>query len=161
MSDNNDILNQGEELLSKLNDTNPMQKRVIEISNSDPLLRLKTSIFEFFVEHLKDVSSQERLRAKVQESFLEDLENYEEPLTFQERMSLYKLISKEANSSSDSILGLFKPSPGAPSILAENLSREENKDDIFEEIFSEMNVEERNSMEELRKLLDRMDKGNK
>ncbi len=154
--DNNDILKTGEDFISKLEDDHNTQKKVSSITNEDPFMRLKLNLLEFFSSRLNDISKQEELREKIADSFLNDLDNEDEPLTFQQRMQLYKLIASQSSGSADSILSLFKPTPGAPSILAENISKEEKRDDMFDDIYKDMSSEDLQAIDTLMKIMENM-----
>lgn len=137
--DNNEVLNKGSKLLKKLGEE---KNEVTVIANSDPFYVLRTDILVFFRQIMKDVEKKDSLKSELEESFLEDLRgNGEEPLTFQQKMSLYKLISTQSNISAEGILSLFKPTPGAPSLLADNISKD-TEVDKFDEIYEGMSPEE-------------------
>jgi len=138
-TDNNDFLKNGTRLLKKLNEDNP---EVQVISNADPFYVLRTDILLFFRQIMSDVKKKETLKDELESSFLEDVkETGEEALTFQQKMSLYKLITTQSNSSAEGILSLFKPTPGAPSLLADNISKDE-KEDKFSEIYDKMSSDD-------------------
>jgi hypothetical protein len=72
-------------------------------------------------------------------------------------MSLYKLISTQANLSAESVLSIFKPTPGAPSLLADNLSKD-TKEDHFDKVYESMKPEDLQKVDKLMKLLQMMKK---
>lgn len=141
--DNHDILSRGTQLLNKLDESKPEVKVITE---ADPFFILRNDILSFFRQIMGEVSKKEALKHKIEDSFLEDLES--DTLDFQSRMSLYKLISTQSNVSVDSILSLFKPTPGAPSLLADNISREKEKTH-FDEMYENMSPDDLQNVSKL------------
>lgn len=155
MSDNNDIAKFGSSLIKKLDDK---EKDVKVFSEVDPMLILRKDILSFFQGIMASVSKKESLKELIESSFIEDLESRE--LSFQDRISLYKLISTQANISSDSILSIFKPTPGAPSLLADNLSKD-REDDHFDKMYANMKPDDLQKMDKLMKFLQMLPKESK
>ena len=155
MSDNNDIAKFGSSLIKKLDDK---EKDVEVFSEVDPMLVLRKDILSFFQGIMASVSKKESLKELIESSFIEDLESRE--LSFQDRISLYKLISTQANISSDSVLSIFKPTPGAPSLLADNLSKD-REDDHFDKMYANMKPDDLQKMDKLMKFLQMLPKENK
>ena len=79
-------------------------------------------------------------------------------MTLQERMSLYKLISTQSSIAADSVLSIFKPTPGAPSLLADNLSKNA-QEDHFDKTFDAMTPEELQKIDKLMKFLQSVPNG--
>jgi len=137
--DNNDVLNKGSKLLQKLNEE---KKDVTVINNSDPFFVLRTDILAFFRHIMAETQQKDTLKNELEVSFLEDIRgNNEEEITFQQKITLYKLISTQSNIAAEGILSLFKPTPGAPSLLAENISKDKELDK-FDEIYEGMSSDE-------------------
>jgi hypothetical protein len=155
MSDNNDVAKFGSSLIKKLDDK---EKDVKVLSEVDPMLVLRKDILSFFQGIMASVSKKESLKELIESSFIEDLESRE--LSFQDRISLYKLISTQANISSDSVLSIFKPTPGAPSLLADNLSKD-REDDHFDKMYANMKPDDLQKMDKLMKFLQMLPKENK
>lgn len=155
MSDNNDIAKFGSSLIKKLDDK---EKDVEVFSEVDPMLVLRKDILSFFQGIMASVSKKESLKELIESSFIEDLESRE--LSFQDRISLYKLISTQANISSDSVLSIFKPTPGAPSLLADNLSKD-REDDHFDKMYANMKPDDLQKMDKLMKFLQMLPKESK
>ena len=155
MSDSNDITKFGSSLIKKLDDK---EKDVKVFSEVDPMLILRKDILSFFQGIMASVSKKESLKELIESSFIEDLESRE--LSFQDRISLYKLISTQANISSDSVLSIFKPTPGAPSLLADNLSKD-REDDHFDKMYANMKPDDLQKMDKLMKFLQMLPKENK
>lgn len=155
MSDNNDIAKFGSSLIKKLDEK---EKDVEVFSEVDPMLVLRKDILSFFQGIMASVSKKESLKELIESSFIEDLESRE--LSFQDRISLYKLISTQANISSDSVLSIFKPTPGAPSLLADNLSKD-REDDHFDKMYANMKPDDLQKMDKLMKFLQMLPKESK
>ncbi len=152
MDDNNDITRFSSTLINKLDEK---EKDIKVFSETDPMYTLRKDILSFFQNIMESVSKKESLKEKIESSFLEDLESGE--LSFQDRASLYKLISTQASLSADSVLSIFKPTPGAPSLLADNLSKD-TKEDHFDKLYDSMKPEDLQKVDKLMKLLDVMKK---
>jgi hypothetical protein len=152
MNDNNDITRFSSSLINKLDEK---EKDIKVFSETDPMYTLRKDILSFFQNIMESVSKKETLKEKIESSFLEDLESGE--LSVQDRMSLYKLISTQANLSAESVLSIFKPTPGAPSLLADNLSKD-TKEDHFDKVYESMKPEDLQKVDKLMKLLQMMKK---
>lgn len=122
--DSNDILKTSSFLIKNLE----KEKDIEVFSEIDPMLNLRKDILSFFQGIMTTVTSKEVIKKQIEDSFLEDLASGD--LNLQDRMSLYKLISSQSNIAADSIISIFKPTPGAPSLLADNLSKERQEDFI-------------------------------
>lgn len=145
--DNNEIKTFSTKLIKSLEKEN---KDVEVFSETDPMLTLRKDILSFFRSIMASVAKKEQLKEKIESSFLEDLEA--EELSIQDRMSLYKLISSQSNIAADSILSIFKPTPGAPSLLADNLSKDTNEDH-FDKMYDSMKPDDLQKMDKLMKVL--------
>ena len=145
--DNNEIKTFSTKLIKSLEKEN---KDVEVFSETDPMLTLRKDILSFFRSIMASVAKKEQLKEKIESSFLEDLES--EELSIQDRMSLYRLISTQSNISADSILSIFKPTPGAPSLLADNLSKD-TKEDHFDKMYDSMKPDDLQKMDKLMKVL--------
>lgn len=145
--DNNDITKFSSTLLNKLDRED---KEIKMFTETDPMLTLRKDILNFFQSIMVSVAKKECLKEKIESSFLDDLDTGE--LTLQERMSLYRLISSQASISADSVLGIFKPTPGAPSMLADKLSTE-SQEDHFDAMYNSMKPADLQKMDKLMKAL--------
>lgn len=120
------------ELITKLEETN-------SVARVDSFEDLKNTIIGFFQLRTKVISKLETFRAKVETSLLEQLESGD--LKFGELYSLYNMVSNQINNASDSIVSIFKPVPGAESILAKTLGEDDHKDKV-EEFYNTLSPEE-------------------
>jgi secreted Zn-dependent insulinase-like peptidase len=155
VDDNIEITRMSQKFLETIDDQdNEVIKRAKEISNNDPFQKLKVDLLNFFRSRINEISSQEALREEIAETFREDIQG--ETLDFDQRMRLYKLISSQSGGAIESIMGLFKPTPGAPSILAENLSKKEDKEDIYRDIFDKMSSNDLQKLDKMMKFLEKM-----
>lgn len=147
MDDSNDVMKTSTYLLKNLE----KDDRDIKVfSEVDPMLTLRKDILSFFQGIMNTVASKEVLKEKIESSFMEDLESGE--LNIQDRMSLYKLISSQANASADSIISIFKPTPGAPSLLADNLSKD-RQEDYIDQMHDSFKATDLQNMDKLMKAL--------
>lgn len=145
--DSNDILKTSKELVGML-DEKDVEIKVF--SETDPMLTLRNDILSFFRAIMIEVSDKQDLKKRIENSFLEDLESGDLPLD--DRMRLYKLITSQTNISADSILSIFKPTPGAPSLLADNLSRD-REEDHFDRVFENMKPSDLQKIDKLVKAI--------
>ncbi len=146
-NDNNDITKFGSALINKMGEK---EKDIQVYSETDPMLTLRTDILQFFRGIMNTVGEKEKLKGEIEKAFFEDLAS--ETLTFQEKLSLYKLISTQSNIAAESILSIFKPTPGAPSLLADNLSKD-TKEDHFDKMYESMSGDDLQKMDKLMKVL--------
>jgi len=137
-------------IVGRLVDSEPS---TLNISQFD---QLKSSLLSFFKERINSIQERERLKAKVEDSFLDDLQGGE--LTFSQRLSLYNSVSKQENASADSLLSIFRPTPGAPSILAENLGKTEDVNDSVDEFFNSLDSDSISALEKLGRMIQTMSK---
>lgn len=96
--------------------------------------KLRIEVFEFFKDRMKRIQTQEDLRSKIQTQLEAVVDRGE--LDFEQLKSLYAMVSRETAISSDSIISLFKPVPGASSILATQIAEEQEKKDGAERLFA-------------------------
>lgn len=134
--DNNDVLKTGTMLLKQMDKED---KDVMAINGTDPFYVLRTDILLFFRQIMMEVQDKELLKKTLESSFLADVKS--EELSFQEKMNLYKLISTQSNIAAEGILSLFKPTPGAPSLLADNISKDKEKNK-FDELYDDMSSDD-------------------
>lgn len=99
---------------------------------------LRQTIFQFFNLRTEKIADLENFRSKVTVALERKLDS--DQLEFKDLMALFSLISSHLNSASDSIISIFKPVPGAESLLAKTLSKdekEESEKDFFESLNSD------------------------
>lgn len=101
---------------------------------------LRSNIFEFFRDRMKRISEQENLKERVQEKLLDLVESDE--LNFDQLTALLRNLNSSTRDASSSIIDLFKPSPGANSILADSLGKPQKEQDDLEEFFDHLSPEE-------------------
>lgn len=154
MNDSNDLTRFSSNLINRLDEK---ENEVKVFSELDPMLTLRRDILSFFQNIMSSVSKKETLKERIESSFLEDLESGD--LSIQDRMSLYKLISTQASLSAESVLSIFKPTPGAPSLLADNISKE-REEDHFDKMYASMKPEDLQKMDKLMKFLELLPKEN-
>lgn len=126
------------ELMHSLSDKG-VDTQVNEVKVKEALDELRYDIFDFFKKRLNHIEEQERFKMKVQTALEGKIS--EDSLEFSELLSLYRLIFTESSTSSEQIINLFKPVPGANSPLQAVVQPEE-KVDKFDEIFNSMSKEE-------------------
>lgn len=137
-------------LLAEFSDNSKSNKDAEQIMNRDPFIELKLELFSFFKERIGRISSQEKLRESIEESLQAQIDGGS--LTFDQLLTLYNSVSKQNSISADSLISLFKPTPGVPSILAANLSEKENDKDIFSELYDQFSSDQLQKIEKLNKI---------
>lgn len=142
---NDETQQQTNELLKGLDDP-ATEKEVAEKKSMDPLESLKLDLFEFFKKRLNHIEAKERFSLKVQEKIEEKLEHDE--LTIDQLMAVYRLFQNKVGESSDSILGLFRPVPGATSPLVNSMTHREEGTDEIQRMFESMDNEQLQNMDQ-------------
>lgn len=150
--DDNEVLGTGTQLLERLDNHSEVQERVQQVVNMDPFVQLRLDLLEFFRNRIEEIQKHDSFITEIEDSLREELQS--ENLDFEEKMRLYKMITTQAILSQDGILSLFKPTPGAPSILAQNLSEKEEKEDKYAEIFERLSSKDLQKIDRLTRFLD-------
>lgn len=123
---------------------------VTKISQVDAL---RSDIFDFFKDRMMRIRQAEILKMKAQEALEEQLDTGE--LNFQQILTIFTTASRESRNSAEAIISLFKPVPGANSILADSLGNAQKPDD-YEEMFESMSQDELRKIDGLYKMLKSM-----
>lgn len=150
--DNDKVLETGTELLDKLEDHSAIQERVREVTLVDPFMQLRVDLLEFFRNRISEIQKHDDFITEIENSLREELDS--EELDFDQKMRLYKMITTQSIASQEGILSLFRPTPGAPSILAQNLSEKEEKRDNFEETFDRLSSKDLQKIDLLTRFLE-------
>lgn len=151
-NDDDKVLETGTELLDKLEDHSAIQERVREVTLMDPFMQLRVDLLEFFRNRIAEIQKHDDFITEIESSLREEL--YSDELDFDQKMRLYKMITTQSIASQEGILSLFRPTPGAPSILAQNLSEKEEKRDNFEETFDRLSSKDLQKIDLLTRFLE-------
>ena len=154
MNGKNKIEKTAEDMLQSLDDPKN-QEKVKQVQSEDPFYHLKLNLLNFFQDRIRRIISQETLKGQIEEKLSEKVEMDE--LDFNDLLTLYNSVSKQNNASSESLLSLFRPTPGAPSILAENLGTPEKSKDDWEEIYDSLTPDQLQKIDKIRRLLEQTD----
>ncbi len=122
-----------------------------DIATTDGSERLKIRLFEFFDNHIKKVERKERLAEKI-ENRIEAMVDEEDGLEFDQLMRVLRELSSQSSISSDSLISIFKPTPGTPSILADTMGRRLDSDGSERDFMKDMNQDKIADFEALMKL---------
>lgn len=114
---------------------------------------LRSDIFDFFKDRMMRIRQAEILKMKAQEALEDQLDTGE--LNFQQILTIFTTASRESRNSAEAIISLFKPVPGANSILADSLGNAQKPDD-YEEMFESMSQDELRKIDGLYKMLKSM-----
>jgi len=107
-----------------------------KIDKLDPLTTLRTSIFAFFESQMDTIGRREKILAKAQIRLEDFLDNSEVPL--ETVVNIYRLVSTQSGQAAESLIGLFRPTPGAGSPLAAAMSKTVEEEDPAEVMFKSM-----------------------
>jgi len=151
----NNVEKTANDLLESFGDSSEITEKVSKISAADPYVDLKRSLLDFFKDRMSRITAQERLKERIEEELEIMVDN--SALDFDQLMRLHAQIAKNNNISTDSFLAIFKPTPGAPSILAENLAKKEESKDEFDEMYESLSSEQLRRLNNLSTLLNRME----
>jgi len=123
-----------------------VQEDVEKVKHSDPMDMLRNDILTFFQTHMERIRKQETLRNSVQEKLHNMIESDE--LSFDQLMRVFSMVSKEENTAAESIISLFRPVPGAGSLLANSLGQDK-KDDEIDNVYKNLTSEQIRSIDHL------------
>lgn len=143
-------------LIRELGDNSVTKKKVDAIPIGNPMEVFRSDILNFFKDRISVIAGQELIKQKVEQALIEKLESDE--LDFDQLMHLYSSVSKTALTSVEAIMSLFKPVPGAPSILADKVVESESVEDKYKDIYEAMSPEELGKLDKLYKLLQKVDR---
>jgi len=146
-----DIEETATNLINSLTDPKNTEK-VNQIIEQDPMSGLQNNIIEFFNDRMTTVRKQESLKTKVQAKLEDMVESG--ALAFDDLKSLFITLSKESTIASDGIIGLFKPTPGAQSPFAQNLSRSTDEREAgLESFYDDLSSEDKRKIDVLTRFI--------
>jgi hypothetical protein len=147
------VLREGRVLIRTLGDTDLM-KESTESQLVDPVVELKMSVFEFFKRNIESIDRRERLRSKIQDIIESRLDSSGDTMQLDELRSIYASISAEADRASEAIINLFKPVPGAPSLLVNNVGAPSGGENDMNAMYLNMSPADRDIIERFRQLME-------
>jgi hypothetical protein len=119
----------------------------------NPVEDMRLSVFEFFKDTIAKIGRMERIQAKAQEALDRRLTADEEiPLPLDDIMRIYNNTSEELRRGRESIISLFRPVPGAPSLLANSVG--DKPPEGGEARYDQLSAEDRQAVEALRLLIE-------
>lgn len=137
--DDREIDNVGTELLNKMQDKQ-INNEVQVIQEMDEFRDLRMQLFSFFKDRMQAISAKERILQRLNTRIEEYVDS--EDMTLEEMQSIYRMYAADSREATDSFLALFKPTPGTPSLLAQNISEKEEKKDRFDELYESMSPDD-------------------
>lgn len=146
------VLETGTELLNKLENHSDIQERVQRVIAVDPFVQLRIDLLEFFRNRIAEIQKHDEFITEIEDALRLELDS--DNLDFDQKMRLYKTITSQSIASQEGILSLFRPTPGAPSILAQNLSEKEEKEDKYRDIFDSLSSKDLQKLDRLSRLLE-------
>ena len=112
---------------------------------------LKKDLVNFFSNRMEEIKSKDSIQRRIIEKIGDMLEMDE--LSFEQLMAVYKTISNDSRYSTDSLLAIFKPVPGSPSLLADSIAQKDEKQDVFDQVYDQMTSEDLENLDLILKLL--------
>lgn len=120
----------------------------------DYFFGLKKDLVSFFGNRMDEIKGKSKIIDKIVEK-LEDMVDSDE-LEFEQLMTVYRTISNDTRSKTDSLLSIFKPTPGVGSVFAENIARKDEKEDAFDKVYNNMSSEDLENVDKLLKIINTM-----
>lgn len=136
---NNEIVKQDSEVVEAV----PIQ--------DDIFYGLKRDLVNFFSNRMGEIKAKDAIQRKVIEKLSDMLDN--DDLEFEQLMNVYRTISSDSRNSTDSLLALFRPTPGVASPFAENVAQKDEKQDAFDQVYENMTSEDLENIDVLLKLM--------
>ena len=100
---------------------------------------------------MEEIKSKDSIQRRIIEKIGDMLEMDE--LSFEQLMAVYKTISNDSRYSTDSLLAIFKPVPGSPSLLADSIAQKDEKQDAFDQVYENMTSDDLANIDLLLKLM--------
>lgn len=148
MSDPN-MVSQAQGMLSALGNAN-LKNDVDRVAQVDPMMDLRNTLMSFFTERVHTVQISEEFRSELIASLQEDLRANR--LSFDQKMVVLSRISSEGNEAADSLISVFRPSPGNPSILLQ--FSEQNKTSTEADVFKSLSSSDLQKLDALFRFLE-------
>ena len=117
---------------------------------------LKKDLVNFFSNRMEEIKSKDSIQRRIIEKIGDMLEMDE--LSFEQLMAVYKTISNDSRYSTDSLLAIFKPVPGSPSVFADSVAQKDEKQDVFDQVYEQMSSEDLENISKIYQLLQIMGK---
>ena len=147
-------MREGRVLIKTLGDKELM-KEAGESRLVDPVDDLKMAVFEFFKRTIESIDRREQLRQKIQVILEHRIDLEGDTMQLEELRSLYMMVSAEADRANDSIIGLFKPVPGAPSLLVNNVGAVGGGEGDPDALYNRLSPEDRAVFERFRVMVEK------
>jgi hypothetical protein len=134
-------------IIISMNDEN-ITKEVEEVKSLDPLLSLRSSIFNAFEKRLEIILKEEGMKTIVEQKLREKIDADE--LTVPQLMSLLNSIKTSSTVAMDSLLSVLKPTPNAISPLFATMG---NNDEELINNFGNLDSEQSENVSKLIRLM--------
>jgi hypothetical protein len=129
---------QAREMLSALEDKR-FKNDALRAANTDSIGEMKENLIQFFKDRIGTIKKSDDLRDTLYEKLKGMMDRDE--LTFEQLLSVYKLLGNENNTAADGLLSMFRPVPGAQSLFLE-VSRPPDKDEELKKAYKNYSAEE-------------------
>lgn len=109
------LTKEANKLIPKLRDENNDSERIQTIREADPFTSLRNTLFSFFSNVLARVQQEDDLKMRVKKA-IEDRLEQDNAVTFPQLLNLLDALNSDNQRLMDSILAIFKPTPGTGEI---------------------------------------------
>lgn len=122
----------------------------------DPFFGLKKDLVNFFSNRISEIKAKDEIQHLIIEKFTEMIDRDE--LGFDQMMSVYNTIGRDSRGIMDSILAVFRPTPGVASPFAQNVAQQDEKQDVFDQVYENMSSEDLENISKLMMIMRTMGK---
>lgn len=142
------IQRRNQQLQTQSVDATPIQE--------DPFFGLKKDLVNFFSNRISEIKAKDEIQHLIIEKFTEMIDRDE--LGFDQMMSVYNTIGRDSRGIMDSILAVFRPTPGVASPFAQNVAQQDEKQDVFDQVYENMSSEDLENISKLMMIMRTMGK---
>ena len=137
-------------IIDKLEDIN-IEEEVDNVLVKDPLQELKIVLCDFFKDRLSVINKEENFKEVVKLAITKRIA--EKEISTTQLISLFKIIFNESTLAVDSLLSVFKPTPGAVSPLLTKGSSDSGTPDNVKNLTENLSQEDNQKLDKLMRLL--------
>ena len=137
---------------------NQLQAQSVDATpiQEDPFFGLKKDLVNFFSNRISEIKAKDEIQHLIIEKFTEMIDRDE--LGVDQMMSVYNTIGRDSRGIMDSILAVFRPTPGVASPFAQNVAQQDEKQDVFDQVYENMSSEDLENISKLMMIMRTMGK---
>ena len=113
----------------------------------DPFFGLKKDLVNFFSNRISEIKAKDVIQHLIIDKFTEMIDRDE--LSFDQLMSVYNTIGRDSRGITDSMLAVFRPTPGVASPFASTVSQSNEKQDVFDQVYEQMSSDDLENISKL------------